>query len=118
MLNKLRALKSSNNKMSLISNFTSLLVLRGFQFITPLITLPYLVKTIGIKNFGLVNFAISLGLYFGTIIQFGFSITATREIARYRDDNIKLAQIYSATLAASIFLALTPRYCLLCGKVT
>ncbi len=84
----------------------SLSVLRGFQFLIPLITLPYLVRTIGIENFGLVNFALSLGLYFGAIIQFGFGITATREIARHRDDPNKLAKIYSVTLSASVILAL------------
>ncbi|MEA1989306.1 MAG: oligosaccharide flippase family protein [Pseudomonadota bacterium] len=83
----------------------SLSVLRGFQFLIPLITLPYLVRTIGIENFGLVNFALSLGLFFGAIIQFGFGITATREIARNRDNKEKLEQIYSATLTASILLA-------------
>lgn len=84
----------------------SLSVLRGFQFLIPLITLPYLVRTIGMENFGLVNFSLSLGMYFGAIIQFGFGITATREIARHRNDLSKLAQIYSATLTASVILAL------------
>lgn len=84
----------------------SLSVLRGFQFLIPLITLPYLVRTIGIENFGLVNFALSLGLYFAAIIQFGFGITATREIAKHRDDPNKLAKIYSVTLSASVILAL------------
>lgn len=90
----------------LISNFVALLVLRGFNFLIPLITLPYLVRVIGLENFGLVNFSLSLGLYFGAIIQFGFGVTATREIARNRDDSIKLAQIYSTTLTASILLAI------------
>jgi polysaccharide transporter, PST family len=103
---KFKTLTNTENKRRLISNFMSLTVLRGFQFLIPLITLPYLVRTIGIENFGLVNFALSLGLYFGAIIQFGFSITATREIARHRDDSAKLVQIYSATLTASILLAL------------
>jgi len=90
----------------LISNFVSLLVLRGARFLIPLITLPYLVRVIGIENFGLVNFCLSLGMYFGAVIQFGFGITATREIARSRADSIKLAQIYSATLTTSILLAM------------
>jgi len=64
-----------------------------------------LVQTIGIDSFGLINFSLSLGLYFGAIIQFGFGITATREIARHRDDSIRLAQIYSATLTATLILA-------------
>jgi polysaccharide transporter, PST family len=106
VIKKIQALTDTANKKRLISNFFSLLVLRGFQFIIPLITLPYLVRTIGMENFGLVSFALSLGLYFGAIIQFGFGITATREIARHREDPIKLAQIYSATLTASVLLAL------------
>lgn len=98
-------LLNTEDKRRLVSNFLSLIVLRGFQFLIPLVTLPYLVRTIGIENFGLVNFALSLGLYFGAVIQFGFGITATREIARHRDDPIKLAKIYSATISASMILA-------------
>lgn len=105
MIAKLKTLTNTKNKKQLFSNFMSLSVLRGFQFLIPLITLPYLVRTIGIENFGLVNFALSLGLFFGAIIQFGFGITATREIARNRDNKEKLEQIYSATLTASILLA-------------
>jgi PST family polysaccharide transporter len=61
---------------------------------------------VGIENFGLINFALSLGIYFGAIIQFGFGITATRDIARYRNDSLKLSKIYSVTLSASVLLAL------------
>ena len=106
MIGNLKNLTNTENKKRLFSNFMSLSVLRGFQFLIPLITLPYLVRTIGIENFGLVNFALSLGLYFGAIIQFGFGITATRETARHRDDPNKLAKIYSVTLSASVILAL------------
>lgn len=101
----LSKLTNTENKKRLLANFSSLVVLRGFQFLIPLITLPYLVRTIGLEKFGLINFALSLGMYFGAIIQFGFGITATREIARHRDDPIKLAQIYSATLTASLIFA-------------
>lgn len=96
---------NTDDKRRLVSNFFSLIVLRGFQFLIPLVTLPYLVRTIGIENFGLVNFALSLGMYFGAIIQYGFAVTATRDIARQREDPIKLAKIYSATISASIILA-------------
>ena len=68
MIKKLKTLTNTENKKRLVSNFMSLSVLRGFQFIIPLITLPYLVRTIGIENFGLVKLAISLNLYFGAIL--------------------------------------------------
>lgn len=102
----LSKLTNTENKKRLLANFASLVVLRGFQFLIPLMTLPYLVRTIGLEKFGLINFALSLGLYFGAIIQYGFGVTATREIARNRDDPEKLSQIYSSTLVASCLLAL------------
>lgn len=106
MIKKFKNIVNSENRKRLISNFLSLIVLRGFQYLIPLVTLPYLVRTIGIENFGLINFALSLGVYFGAIIQFGFGITATREIARHREDPVKLEKIYSVTLSASLILAI------------
>lgn len=103
----LLTLFNTEDKRRLINNFFSLIVLRGFQFLIPLVMLPYLVRTIGIEKFGLVNFALSLGLYFGAIIQYGFGITATRDIARHRNDPQKLARIYSTTLISSVALAVS-----------
>lgn len=96
----------NKNKKQLLTNFFSLSILKGLQFIIPLITLPYLVRVLGVEKFGLVNFSLSLSLYFGAIIQFGFAITSTREIARNLDNSIKVAQIYSATVYAQIFFSL------------
>jgi PST family polysaccharide transporter len=106
VIKKLKTLTKNENNKKLFANFTSLSVLRGFELIIPLITMPYLVRVIGIKNFGLVNFALSLGLYFGAIIHYGFGITATREIARNRNNPKLLSQIYSCTFTASILLSL------------
>lgn len=100
----LSKLTNTENKKRLLANFASLIVLRGFQFLIPLITLPYLVRTIGLEKFGLINFALALGLYFGAVVQYGFGVTATREIARNRDDPEKLSQIYSATLFYRLYL--------------
>lgn len=106
MIRVLSRVLNTKNKRTLINNFFSLVVLRGFQFLIPLITLPYLVRVVGIEKFGLINFALSFGMYFGAIIQFGFSITATREIARHCNDAVLLKKIYSSTLFSSVLLAL------------
>lgn len=94
------------NKNRIFKNFFSLAVLRGFQMLIPLITLPYLVRTIGLEKYGLLNFALSLGLYLGAIIQYGFGITATGEMARNRNNAEKISEIYSVTITASLFLVL------------
>ena len=106
MIKKLKQKFKSEDNKRLLSNFLSLSVLRGFQFLIPLITLPYIVRTIGIENFGLLSFAMSLGVYFQSFIQYGFSVTATREIARNRDDIKKVSEIFYKTFFASLLLSI------------
>jgi len=93
-------------KTKVIENFLSLVILRGFDFIVPLITFPYLVRIIGLEKFGLISFASALSIYFGSLIQYGFGITAARDIARSRDNINDLNKIYSRIISTSIVLSL------------
>lgn len=88
----------------LASNFLSLAVLRGFDLVIPIVTLPYLVKTIGLELYGILAFGLSLAMYFGAIIQYGFGVTAVREISTHRENPSKISQIYSCTLSCSLIL--------------
>ncbi|MCF2857427.1 oligosaccharide flippase family protein [Pseudoalteromonas sp. SMS1] len=97
---------SSQDSKVVFQNFLSLLVLRGLDFLIPLLTFPYLLKAIGVEKFGLVNFAIALCVYFSAVVQYGFSVTATRDIARNRSNEQKLSEIYSVTLSCSVFLSI------------
>lgn len=96
---------SKNAKIRIFKNFLSLSTLKGFQLIIPLITLPYLINTLGVENFGILSFSTSLSMYSGVIIQFGFSLTATREIAIHQENSEQISEIYSSTLVSAIILA-------------
>lgn len=95
-----------SNKNILIKNFLSLISLRGLELLIPLLTMPYLLRTIGVEKYGLVSFGYAFANYFGAIIQYGFSVTATRDIARNRHDAIAINRLYSNFLASSGLLAL------------
>lgn len=94
------------DKARLFKNFLSLLSLRGLEFLIPLLTLPYLLRTIGIEKYGLVGFGYSFALFFGAVVQFGFGVTATRDIARNRHNPIAVGELYSTVLTCSGLLAL------------
>lgn len=75
-------------------NYLYLLMIQGANFILPLITIPYLVRTIGTNKFGIVMVAQSLALFLTIVTDFGFNISATREVALIKNNKESLSQFF------------------------
>lgn len=106
MLTKLKNKFKSEDNKRLLSNFLSLSVLQGANFILPLISLPYLVRTLGTEAFGLVMFAQAVIMYFIILTDYGFNLSATREISIHREDEAKVAEIFSTVMSIKFILLL------------
>ena len=91
---------------SLIESILSLSFLQLANMILPLITLPYLVKVLGVNNYGIYVFAYSVSNYFATIIDYGFKLTGTRDVALNRKDPMALSAIISKILYSKVLLAI------------
>lgn len=75
-------------------------------YILPLITVPYLVRVLGAEKFGLVSFGQSLINFFVFFVNYGFDLTATREISIKRDDNRAVSRLSSSVWLAKFLLSL------------
>ena len=88
----------------LLQNFLSLSVLQAANYLLPLIILPYLVRMIGVEKLGLIVFAQAVIQYFNIITDYGFHLSATRDIAANRNDTSRIAVIFSSVMAIKTVL--------------
>lgn len=102
---KVKEIKGSKDARTLISNFGYLSLLQVAGYVFPLITIPYLAKVIGVDSFGKIAFASAVVVWFQTIADWGFNFTATRDVAKNRDDQEKVSEIFSNVLWARMLLA-------------
>lgn len=72
--------------------------------ILPLLTFPYLYKTLGAENFGIVNMSLSIIGYFNILVSFGFELSATKQIAESKEDLKKVSEIFFAVTTVKLLL--------------
>lgn len=94
----------SDSDKTVVKNFFSLSTLQGISYVLPVLILPYLVRVIGPEKFGLIAFAQAFIQYFIIFTDYGFSLSATREISIHRDHKIKVSTIFSAVMTVKLLL--------------
>ena len=98
-------IKNSRNS-TVAKNFVSLSLLQVANYVFPLITLPYITRIFGPELYGLINFATSFIAYFTLIVNYGFDLSASRDIAQNRDNWANIEKIFNNVLFSKVLLFL------------
>lgn len=77
---------------------------QGLNVVLPLITFPYLIRVLGIEGFGTINYALALVNFFVVFVDFGYNLTATRDVAHHQHDKHKLAVLFNVKWQAQALL--------------
>jgi len=105
MIKKAAKLVDPEEFMLVMRNFTSLSVLQAVTYLLPVIIFPYLFRAIGPEKFGLISFAQAFVQYFMILTDYGFSISATKEISLCHDEHAKICSVFSSVMTAKTALA-------------
>lgn len=91
---------------AVVQNTVAMALVQAGTGFVPLVTIPYLARVLGVAGWGLVAFAQSFGTYMSVFGDYGFALSATREVARHRDDRDAVAEIVAGVLGAKTLLAI------------
>lgn len=100
----IRGLKAGIGRNRVVlSNFGYLSALQLVTVLLPLATYPYLIRILGAELWGKVVLAQTIVGYFVIFLNFGFDISATKEVAVNRDNKEKLSEVISSVFIIKTF---------------
>lgn len=101
-----KRISGSKDGKTVFANFGYLSLLQIAGYVFPLISMPYLARVIGADGFGKIAFASAIVVWIQTISDWGFNLTATRDVAQNRNDKEKVSRIFSNVLWARCILTI------------
>lgn len=104
LLVKMKGRLSHGDTRGIVESILSLGVLQVISYLFPLITIPYLSRTIGLDKFGDLALATAVVVYFQIFVDWGYNFTGTRDVARNRADGDSLSRIYSEVFWGRLLL--------------
>lgn len=104
LVQKISAITKNKEAKTVAGNFMWLSMLQVASYVFPLITMPYLARVIGVEGFGKIAFALAIMVWIQTIADWGFNLTATRDVAQNRENPKKVSEIFSNVLWARCLL--------------
>lgn len=94
-------------KMNKVTKNTIMLYIMNIaQLILPLVTLPYLTRVLTVDNYGVVNYVKSIMTYMQIIIEFGFILSATKDIVKAGNDKKIIGEITGNVILGKILLSM------------
>ena len=96
-----------NKKINtLMKNTFMLYILTFSNYFFGFITIPYQTRILGPEIYGIIGFATAFSLYLQQFFDYGFILSATEDISKYRDDKNKVKNIFSSVTYCKVILGI------------
>jgi polysaccharide transporter, PST family len=85
-------------------NILAMSVIQISNYLVPIVTIPYLVRTLGFSGYGLMVLVQTIHVYFESLMTYSFVLTAPKDIAQNADDTAKVSPIFHTIVFTKIIL--------------
>ena len=100
-----------------IQNFLFLAIIQSSNVLISIISVPLLIQSIGVDQFGPVNLSLSVIILLNILVGFRYNLSAPRQVAISQQDKEALSHLVSNIFSAKFILALTSALLILLGIV-
>lgn len=97
---------SKRGRQGLLQNTIWLYIVTGVKLIAPLVTLPYLTRVLSMGAYGTVSYVKAYCTYVQLLIDFGFLLSATRQIVIADGDLRKIGAVAGDTIVEKGLLSI------------
>ncbi|WP_293891781.1 oligosaccharide flippase family protein [Flavobacterium sp.] len=77
---------------------------QGFNLITPLLVIPYIVSICGEEGYGKIGVGMALAFFIMVFVDYGSEIVGVKEVAINRENHAELERIFVTTYLAKLLL--------------
>lgn len=91
-------------KSRISSNIIYLYFLTIAKILFPLLTFPYLTRVLSVDTYGMVSYVRATIIYMQIFVDFGFSLSAVKDIARIKNDKTRVGEITGDVIIAKLLL--------------
>lgn len=105
MLKKI--VQTFTEQRQLLKNLSYLSVFELINTAFPIVITPLIITRVGLDNFGIICFLQAIILTLGVVTNWGFSISAIRDISQIKEDNKHLSQLVSEIFFSILFITIS-----------
>ena len=87
-----------------IKNGLWMYVLQAFNTIIPLFTIPYITRLLGTGRYGVFSIALNIIGYLQVLVEYGFEMSATREVAVSKDEKGDICALFTSVIVSRMLL--------------
>ena len=91
-------------RSGVVRNAMGLYVLQFGSYLLPIATIVFLARLLGPQGWGGLAFMQAFAGYVMLVVTYGFNYSATREVARHRDDPDQLSELVAGVIGAKAAL--------------